>query len=344
MVEIRLLGAFTVRIDGVDIADGDWPSLRAAQLVQLLSLADGQRLPREQVIDTLWPQLDPDAGGANLRKAAHHARQALRSQDALVLQGGQVLLCPSKSLLIDAARFERLAGAALARRDPAACAEAVSLYGGELLPGAPYEPWTDMARARLRARYLALLRASGQWERLAEAEPTDEPAHRELMRRELAAGNRPAAIRWYSRLRTALWQTLGVSPDRETNSLYEQCIKGLRLSGPAFVGRQMELAQAAAWLSASHGERAAGLLVRGPAGIGKTAFCRQLAARARERNWTVVTVDAVQPGHSYAAIAAAVEQLILAERSADRPAPCWRCSLRLPRRRLRRWGRSAATR
>ncbi len=316
MVEIRLLGAFAVRIDGVDIAAGDWPSLRAAQLVQLLCLADGQRLPREQVIDTLWPQLDPDAGGANLRKAAHHARQALRSHDALVLQGGQVLLCPSKSVLIDAARFERLADAALARRDPAACAEAASAYGGDLLPGAPYEAWTDMARARLRARHLELLRASGQWERLAEAEPTDEPAHRELMRRELAAGNRPAAIRWYSRLRAALRQALGVSPDFETNSLYDECVAGLRLSGPAFVGRQMELAQAAAWLSASCEERPAGLFVRGPAGIGKTAFCRQLAIMARERHWTVVTVDAVQPGQPYAAIAAAVEQLIHAERSA----------------------------
>ncbi len=313
--EIRLLGAFAVAIDGVELRPDDWPSLRAAQLVQLLSLADGHGLLRDQVIDALWPQLAPEAGSANLRKAAHHARQALGHRDGVVLQGGKVVLCPSRTVAVDAARFEGLATAALARRDPAACAEAASAYGGDLLPGSPYEAWTESARTRLRARYLDVLRASAQWQGLAEAEPTDEPAHRELMRRELAAGNRAAAIRWYSRLRTALQLTLGVAPDRETQALYEQCVAGLRLSGPAFVGRQMELAQAAAWLDTRDGERPGGLLVRGPAGVGKSAFCRQVGALAQGRGWKVVGINAVQTGQPYAVIAAALEQMLLEQRS-----------------------------
>jgi DNA-binding SARP family transcriptional activator len=314
MVEIRLLGAFAVKLQGAEVLPGDWPSLRAAQLVQLLSLAEGRRLPREQIIDMLWPELGPEAGGANLRKAAHHARQALRSPDAVVLQGGQVALFPSQTVRVDATRFEQLANAALARRDAAACAEAAASYGGDLLPEARYEAWAETARARLRARYLDLLRVGGQWERLAEAEPTDEPAHREMIRHELAAGNRPAAIRWYSRLRTAL-QALGVSPDRQTNALYEQCVAGLQVSGPRFVGRQMELAHADAWLRASDRERAAGLLVRGPAGIGKSAFCRQLSLAARERDWTIVTVEAAPAEHAYSVIVAALEQVIQHDRA-----------------------------
>lgn len=314
-VEIRLLGTFSVSVAGREVAQEQWPSLRSAQLVQLLGLAPGHRLPREQVIETLWPQLDPEAGGANLRKAAHHAREALGLRDAVVLQGGQVILCPSMAMEVDAARFERLADEALPRRDPPACVAAARRYGGDLLPGAPYEAWADTARTRLRSRYLELLRASGQWERLAEAEPTDEPAHRELMRRALESGNRPAAIRWYSRLRTALRQALGVSPDRETHALYEQCVAGLQRPGPAFVGRAIELAQAAAWLGAPADQRAGGLVVRGEAGLGKSAFCRQLASLARERGWFVVRVDAAQPDHPYAVIAAAVEQLILGDRA-----------------------------
>jgi DNA-binding SARP family transcriptional activator/tetratricopeptide (TPR) repeat protein len=314
-LDIRLLGGFAVSVDGTEVPPEDWPSLRAAQLVQLLSLADGHRLFRDQVIDTLWPQLDPEAGAANLRKAAHHARQALRAPDAVVLKGGEVMLAPSATVVIDAERFQRLAEAALARRDPPACAEAAVAYGGDLLPGSQYEQWTDTARTRLRARYLDLLRAGAQWERLAEAEPTDEPAHRELMRRELAAGNRAAAIRWYSRLRTALQQTLGVSPDRETEALYEECVAGLQPSGPAFVGRQMELAEGAAWLRAPPADRPGGLVVRGPAGIGKSAFCRQIAALARDRDWTVVRVDAAQPGRPYAIVADAIEHLIREDRA-----------------------------
>lgn len=120
-LRIRLLGGFAVSVDGVEIADDEWPSRRATQLVQLLALADGQRLPREQVIDALWPQLDPDAGAANLRKAAHHARHAMHGAAAVALQGGQVVLGPGQAVEVDAARFEQLAAAALAGGGAAAC-------------------------------------------------------------------------------------------------------------------------------------------------------------------------------------------------------------------------------
>ena len=71
-----------------------------------------QRLTRDEVIDALWPQLEPEAGGANLRKAAHHARQALGRHDAIVLQAGEVLLWPERPVVVDALRFEQRADAA----------------------------------------------------------------------------------------------------------------------------------------------------------------------------------------------------------------------------------------
>ena len=312
-IEIDVLGGFRVRVDGADVGDGDWPSLRAAQLVQLLALADGQRMPSEQAVEALWPQLEPAAGRANLRKAAHHARQALRLADAVVLQGGQVALCPARAVTVDAQRFERRAQDALARGEPDGCAEVARAYGGELLPAARYEPWAEAPRERLRARHLALLRAAGLWEQVSEAEPTDEPAHRALMQRALDAGNRPAAIGWYGRLRTAL-QALGVRPDAATEALYEDCVRGLRVSGPRFVGRAGELARIAAWLSMPPETRAGGWVVRGAAGIGKSAFCREIAGLAGERGWAVVAVDAVHAGRPYAVASAAVERLALEER------------------------------
>jgi len=107
-----LLGRFAIAIDGVEIADERWPSLRAAQLVQLLCLQPRQRLTRDEVIDALWPHLDPEAGAANLRKAAHHARQALGRHDGIVLQAGEVLLWPERPVTVDALCFEQRADAA----------------------------------------------------------------------------------------------------------------------------------------------------------------------------------------------------------------------------------------
>jgi DNA-binding SARP family transcriptional activator/tetratricopeptide (TPR) repeat protein len=314
LLEVGLLGRFSVAIGGTDVPAERWPSLRATHLVQLLALAERHRLARDQVIDALWPQLAPEAGAANLRKAAHHARQALGRQDAVVLHGGEVALWTGGRVAVDTAAFEQRARSALAARDPAACAEAARAYGGDLLPGSRYEAWTEPARERLRACQVELLRASAQWDALVQLEPTDEPAHRALMARELAAGNRAAAIRWYAHLRHALQQDLGVAPDRETEALYTQCVAGLQPGGPAFVGREMARAQVAAWLGAPPRERPGGLVLRGPAGIGKSAFCREIGALARERGWHVVGITAAQPGRAYAAVAALAERIVLEDR------------------------------
>jgi DNA-binding SARP family transcriptional activator len=310
-----LLGRFAVAIDGVELAGDRWPSLRAAQLVQLLCLQPRQRLTRDEVIDALWPQLEPEAGAANLRKAAHHARQALGRHDGIVLQAGEVLLWPERPVVVDALRFEQRADAALAQRDPADCADAAATYAGDLLPGARFEPWAEATRERLRERQLQLLRASGQWERLANIDPEDEAAHRALMQRELAAGNRAAALRWYAHLREALQQGLGVSPDAQTHALYERCIAGLQAAGPAFVGRAQASAQAGAWLGMAASERPGGIVLRGPAGIGKSALGREIAAQAQARGWAVCRVEAPQNGRTYAVMCDITERLIVADRS-----------------------------
>ncbi|MGH3949874.1 MAG: ATP-binding protein [Pseudonocardiaceae bacterium] len=315
-VRIDLLGRFRVHV-GVRAAEQDrWPSRRAEELVQLLALADGHRLLRDQVIDALWPHLDPDAGAANLRKAAHHARQALGDSDAVVLRAGQVALFPSRQVDTDVERLERAATAALRDGAPAACAAAAGIYTGELLPDSLYEEWTQTRRDHLRLRHIELLRRSGQSARLFEMEPTDEPACRELMRTAIATGNRHAAIRCYGRLRTALQHQLGLPPGDETVRLYEKCVAGLRPTEGEFIGRQVELATATAALESAEQAAAGALILRGPPGIGKSTLCGQVASVARGRDWVVITVAAAADSGPYAPLVAALEQLLSRDRAA----------------------------
>ncbi len=313
-LDVNLLERFEVAVDGKGIASDRWPSLRATHLVQLLSLQPRHRMSRDLAIDALWPRLDPDAGAANLRKALHHGRLALGRHDGVTLRAGELALWPERPVVVDADRFEAGALAALRQRDPAECAEVASRYGGDLLPGSRYEAWTEPSRERLRALYLDLLRASGQWERLAEHEPTDEPAHRALMQHELEAGNRAAALRWYSHLREALQQSLGVTPDARTEAVYERCVAGLQALGPVFVGRADVLGQVTAWLGMPAQERLGAIVLRGPAGIGKSALCREIGTQARQRGWSVWRLEAVETGRAYGAIASIAEQLLLADR------------------------------
>ncbi|SDY77942.1 DNA-binding transcriptional activator of the SARP family [Modestobacter sp. DSM 44400] len=313
-VRVELLGTFRVVV-GQEVPSCAWPGRRSAELVQLLALADGHRLLKDQVVDALWPHLGPEAGGANLRKAAHHARRALGHGDAVVLSGGRVALFPTLQVQTDVARFERKADAALRSRDGVACAVAAAEYSGDLLPDSLYEEWTQARRGQLRSLYVELLRMAGQWDRLVEVEPSDERAYRELIRAALADGNRHAAIRWYGRLRTNLQRELGLPPGPESQTLYQRCVAGLRRGATTFVGRQVELARATVALEAAGRGGLGALVVRGPAGIGKSALCGQIASSAGTGGWLVVPVVASLASGPYAALANAVDQLVSRDRT-----------------------------
>jgi len=218
---VRVLGGFSVEIDGRSVPESSWRHRRAADLVKILSLTPGHRAPREQLMEMLWPDLSPSAATANLRKATFFARKALGSEDAIAAEAGVVALWPSGELEIDAERFSLSASDALQDGNPSAAA---ALYGGELLPDDRYAEWATAERARLRDRFVQVVRAGELWERVLEIEPADEEAHRALMQQYLDAGNRPAAMRQFERLRERLRADLGVGADPETVSLYEKIL------------------------------------------------------------------------------------------------------------------------
>jgi DNA-binding SARP family transcriptional activator len=227
-VDVRMLGGFEVRVDGDPVAAAAWTHGRARDLVKLLALAAGHRLPRDRVLEELWPQLETGAAMANLHKAAHHGRRALGDPAGVVLSGGLVMLAPDAHVETDVERFE-------ASHDPA-------LYPGELLPDDPYADWAEERRRALRARYLDGLRAAGRFEELAAAEPADEAAQLAVMRARFAAGDRPGALRAFEQLSAALDQ-LGLRPGVETLALHARIAGGAALDG-ALAAVELELMNA----------------------------------------------------------------------------------------------------
>jgi DNA-binding SARP family transcriptional activator len=268
-VELKLLGGFGVVVDGRPVADDAWPKRSGADLVKLLALTDGRRLPRDAVMEALWPHLDADAAASSLYKAATYARQALGHRRALVIAEGFVELAPDAEVESDLARFE--AGEADA-------------YGGELLPDDRYADWAGAARERVRERQMDLLRRERRWAELVEEDPSDEQAHRELMRSCGGRGDRAGVARQFRRLRSALAEA-GVHPSDETLELYRDLARGPAVRAPlrpraAVVGREPELAQGDAMLQDVLAGSGRALLIVGVEGLGKTRFAEEMVARA----------------------------------------------------------------
>ncbi|MDP9372367.1 MAG: tetratricopeptide repeat protein [Chloroflexota bacterium] len=242
-LRIELLGGFRVMVGERVVAAGTWRLAKARGLVKLLALAPGHRLTREQVLDLLWPDLDPVAAGNNFHRTLHAARRALDAEPVaslLRLQQGVLALQPPGLLWVDVAAFEAAAAAARGRQDPAAYQAAVDLYTGDLLPEDRYEDWATGQREALRATYLALLvelarllEACGHYvpaiaalQRAAAEERTHEEAHVGLMRLYALAGQRQQALRQYQLLRAALRQELDAEPDPASQRLYAEILGG----------------------------------------------------------------------------------------------------------------------
>jgi DNA-binding SARP family transcriptional activator len=237
-LRIELFGAFRVVVDGRAVPQASWHRRKPAALVKLLALAPAHRLHREQVMDVLWPDLDPQSAGANLRKALHHARRALDgAADAPVIASdAELVWLPRGGLRLDVEEFRTAVAQARRTGDVARYRRALAVYREGLLPEDRFETWAERPRAELQADFVAvldelarLLEARGELDgatevarRLVDAEPLLEDGHAMLIRLHALAGRRGQALRAYDRLQRLLASELGAEPSPETQRLIEE--------------------------------------------------------------------------------------------------------------------------
>ena len=304
-VDINLLGGFAVVIDGRAVAAHAWTRRSATTLVKLLALHPAHQLPREQVVDLLWPDLLLEQAAPRLHKAAHYARTSVGVPSAVVLAGDVVMLLPDAEVVVDVERFDRAAG------DPASVEEAIGLYRGDLLPEDLYASWADAERERLRVCYLDLLRSVGRWADLVAAEPLDEEAHLRLVQEHVESGNRASALRQLDAM-ARLWRDeLGTEPGpaawaRHGGALARPAVAraslapgagSTRVPRPATptVGRDRDVA---AVLSLLEDHRLVTLV--GVGGVGKTRLAAEVAhgyaAATSQRTCYVDLTKVADPG------------------------------------------------
>jgi DNA-binding SARP family transcriptional activator len=245
VVQIRLLGAFAVRVDEEVVPDGAWRLRKAKSLVKLLALAPEHRVHRERATEVLWPERAPESAANNFHQALYVARRALQvagAEAALVLplRDDMLALYPDGRVEVDVDLFETAVARA---RETGALSDyraALGLHGGELLPEDRYEAWAAGRRDALSEAHLGLLvELSGRLaesgdtpaalealERAVVIDPLHEAAHRALMRLFAAAGRRQQALGQYQQLRETLRRELEAEPDPETGRLYRTLLRG----------------------------------------------------------------------------------------------------------------------
>lgn len=242
-VRIYTFGRFEVSVGGKGVTPSGKARKKPLLLLKALVALGGRDAKEERLSDILWPDAEGDAAHNSLKTTLARLRQILGNERALTVHDGRVSI-DNRFCWVDRWAFERLCGTAesIAEESADGTAQAelrqialrlFSLYQGNFLPSDADEPWTVIARERLRSKYLWVISALGRtfssmgeneealrcYLRGLEAEPLAEEFYRGLMAAYVALGRPLEAISAYERCRRVLRAELGVTPSEEIEGL-----------------------------------------------------------------------------------------------------------------------------
>src|SRR4051794_14855738 len=271
MLRLRLLGALTAEVDGQPVTMPS--SERARALIGWMALHPGCH-SRSVVAARLWPDV-PEAGArASLRTWVWTIRQAWGPAAQVIVASRLEIGIPAGRRWVDVLD------------SPAAGDD-------DLLPGVEDE-WADHARTAYRERrrqYLADAAAGaehdGRWDdavlltrERCRLDPLDELAHRLLLDRLTASGDKAGAVQAARDFTELLRSELGVRPAPATRAAHARLRTGTTaVPRPRLFGRGAQMQQlTTAWRAAADGAGQV-VVLTGEAGIGKTSLLAELGQR-----------------------------------------------------------------
>ncbi len=258
VIHITCFGDFQVTYRGQPVGEPGWLSTKAGDLfAYFITFREGS-LPKDRVLEALWPEMRPDRSSGAFHTALYKMRQMLRltgtspkgdgqQRKFVQTRGGEYYL-KSEHFWIDADEFTKL-NAECARHSHEAmerceaCAvrlqRAMELYRGDYLPNLYYD-WVLDTQRQLQEAYLEALQVlaahqagRGSYElalaygrQILAKDPLLEEVHCQMMGYYSQLGDRNGVIRQYQHLTATLADELEIEPMPETQELYHALIGG----------------------------------------------------------------------------------------------------------------------
>jgi ATP/maltotriose-dependent transcriptional regulator MalT/DNA-binding SARP family transcriptional activator len=236
-IAIQALGGFRLLRDGAAVPRSAWRSRKARDLLKILVARHGRPVPRDALIEALWPGEDPVRCANRLSVALSTLRAVLDpgkrfGADHFVASTGGAVALVLEHVAVDLEAFLRDAVAGLALREEGQREQAhgrllaaEAAYAGDLLEEDLYEDWAVGAREDARDVYVRVARClaadaceAGDHDgavrfllRVLERDAYDEEAHLALASAYSDAGRHGEARRAFRAYRARM-DEIGVEP------------------------------------------------------------------------------------------------------------------------------------
>jgi DNA-binding SARP family transcriptional activator len=248
-LRVATLGTFQTWRGEHVIPPKGWRRVKSRQLFQILISHREAPLDRDQIIEYLWPEMDPNNAQRNFKVTLNTLNQVLEPErragiePAFILREGTTYaLCPTADIWLDAQVFKTWIYQANALFDTnldqaiSLIQNALSLYRGEYLPEARYDTWAAAEREHLAVLFLRsadrLVNIYIQENRFEDTvdlcqrvlffDNCWERAYRYMMVAFDRLGDHGQAARTYNRCVKTLREELDISPTAETINLYKK--------------------------------------------------------------------------------------------------------------------------
>jgi DNA-binding SARP family transcriptional activator len=251
-LRIETLGEFRVFRGDSLIEEDEWDRIQPIQLLKAIVCRGTQRIPRETLIDDLWPEDIPSSAEKKFKTTLQRLRQSLEpvihkdfGSSYIYLHDNCVIL-DQELCQVDASLFlslmkrgeEKEKGGDL-KSALSLYNEALELYKGDFLPEEVRLIEADRKREELREKYIDLLhrlamlhekqgalkKAIECHKKAIQADALVEESYQKLMTLYSAKGMYNEAIKTYEACEKALKAELKTKPDAITTSLYKKILE-----------------------------------------------------------------------------------------------------------------------
>ncbi len=250
-IRIQALGEFVVFKVHEPMKNEEWQRKHAKTMLKVIIARGARNIPRDFIIEDLWPEVSPDAGDKRFKVELHRLRKSLEPGMDKEFGSSYIHLTENLvsldedlcevdlehfTLLIDQGNKDKKTG------NPRKAAEnfqkAVDMYRDDFLAQDLYSPWAQQRRTEFKKQYTEALIELGQiyeergtvskaiacYQKSIESESLLEHAYQRLIILYSARGKTNQALKVYAKLKQKLQTEIQSEPELLSKKLYEKII------------------------------------------------------------------------------------------------------------------------